>query len=62
MLNTPEAMFRIIIGMRKGEMRPGPLFISTVCCSSWVWRPPMPEPMKAPIWSRSSFSKSMPES
>jgi hypothetical protein len=60
MENNPDAMLEISMGIMKGESRPGPRCIRTVCCSSVVCRPPMPEPMKAPISSRFTFSRSRP--
>src|SRR5262245_7514417 len=62
MLNRPEAILRISIGIMNGESRPGPLFKRIECCSAVVSRPPIPEPMKTPIWSRSTLFKSRPES
>ena len=60
--NRPEAMFRINAGIMKGDSRPGPLLSRTMCCSSVVCRPPMPEPIITPISSRLDFSRSRPES
>src|ERR1043166_825841 len=62
MENKPEAMFRMSMGIMNGESRPGPLFSRTLCCSSVVAKPPMPEPMNTPISSRLTFSRSSPES
>ena len=38
----------IIAGMKKGEMRRGPLSSSVWCSRSMVANPPMPDPMKTP--------------
>src|SRR6266498_1363277 len=62
MLTNPEAMFKMSIGIMKGERRPGPLLSRMMCWSAVVSRPPMPEPMNTPISSRSAWFKSRPES
>ena len=45
----PVAMFVIIMGMRKGLTRPGPLLRRTSYCVSMVLRPPMPLPTMTPM-------------
>jgi len=50
---TPAAMSPMNIGTKKGEIRPGPSCISTVCCASKVSIPPIPEPMITPSRSGS---------
>ena len=60
---NPRRIIRmVILGMRKGETRPGPFaFRSEYCCSVSV-RPPMPEPMTTPQRVGSSWAKSRPAS
>ena len=62
METRPLAMLLIIIGIMKGEIRLGPLFMRMVCCSQRVFKPPMPLPMTQPKRSRFTFSRSTPES
>ena len=52
----PVAMFVIIIGMRKGLTRPGPLFKRISYCVSMVLRPPMPLPTMTPTRCGSRLS------
>src|SRR3989338_8829451 len=60
MPTCPAASLTIIMGIRNGDNREGPLFRQTLCCSSIVYNPPIPEPTKTPILCLSSFSKSKP--
>src|SRR5262245_3126835 len=53
-------MFPIVIGMVKGETRPGPRASSTRELSWIVAMPPMPEPIETPARSRSSFASASP--
>ena len=49
-------MLEIIIGTKKGDMRPTPSFNSTSVWLTKVWMPPMPEPMYTPRRSGAMFS------
>src|SRR5215468_1166590 len=53
-------MFPIVIGMVKGETRPGPRASSTRELSWIVAMPPMPEPIETPARSRSNFASASP--
>ena len=60
--NIPDPMLSIIIGMKNGDILPGPRLRSVLCWFSMVAKPPMPEPMNAPTRSRLVWSRSSPES
>ncbi len=44
----PAARLMMDAGMKNGEMRRGPPFISSMCSRSMVWKPPIPEAMNTP--------------
>src|SRR6185436_13959681 len=54
----PAAALSIILGTKKGLMRPAPFSMYFLSCSWSSWRPPMPLAMIAPQRKRSSFEKS----
>ena len=62
MAMTPEAMLMMIMGMKKGETRSGPLVRSVSKFSSRVSRPPMPEPTSTPKREASTRSAWIPAS
>src|SRR6185503_6908441 len=47
----PAARLMMEAGMKKGEMRRGPPFMSSTCSRSIVWKPPIPEAMNTPTES-----------
>src|SRR5262245_25397309 len=51
--SNPAVMLMMLPGMKKGEMRRGPLAFSSSCIDSISGRPPMPEPKLTPM--RSAF-------
>jgi hypothetical protein len=57
-----EAMLAIIMGMKKGLMRFGPLSRKTLLWASQVSIPPMPVPTRVPTRSGSRALGSSPES
>src|SRR5579864_7223086 len=58
----PAAAFSIILGTKKGLIRPGPFSLNFLSCSCISVRPPIPLAMIAPQRKRSSFEKSIRES
>ncbi len=62
METRPLAMLLIIMAMVKGDTRDGPRSKRRRHSSSMLLRPPMPEPIMTPKRSRSTASRSMPES
>ena len=58
----PAIMLMMVLGMKKGEMRFGPLFSSSLCVASIIGRPPIPEPKLMPARSGSTFAMSTPAS
>lgn len=50
----PEIMLMIDAGTKNGEIRRGPRLSSSVCVTSIIGSPPMPEPTTTP--TRSAFS------
>jgi len=45
----PEIILMIVLGMKNGEILRGPPFSTSLCVSSIIGRPPMPEPMFTPM-------------
>ena len=56
----PEIMLMMLAGMKNGVIRRGPRLVSSVCVSSIMAKPPMPEPMLQPIRTALSWSKASP--
>ena len=58
----PAIMLMIVPGMKNGEMRRGPFFLSSSCIASMSGKPPMPEPKLTPMRSAFSGVTASPES
>ncbi len=58
----PEIMLMMVPGMKKGEILRGPPARKSLCVSSIIGRPPMPEPILMPMRSAFASVTSMPES
>ena len=58
----PEIMLMMVPGMKKGEILRGPPPRKSLCVSSIIGSPPMPEPMLMPMRSALASVTSMPES
>src|SRR5713101_6602483 len=58
----PEIMLMIVLGMKNGEILRGPPFSTSLCVSSIIGRPPMPEPILTPMRGAFASVTSRPES
>src|SRR5216117_603172 len=58
----PEIMLIIVLGMKKGEILRGPPFSTSLCVSSIIGSPPMPEPILTPMRAALASVTSRPES